>query len=103
MSASPTSCSLHGIVIPMSSEMTITQWHVPVDDKNCYWYAIFTSYSAPVDKNKMRDQRLELYELPDYRSRKNKLERLRFRSARAGDRDLHRHGRRHQRARPVGC
>jgi hypothetical protein len=62
----------HGFVIPMSTEMTITQWHVPVDDKNCYWYAIFTSYSAPVDKPKMRDQRLELYELPDYKSRKNK-------------------------------
>ena len=50
----------------MSTEMTITQWHVPVDDENCYWYAIFTSYSTPVDKKKMRDQRLELYELPDY-------------------------------------
>ena len=52
--------------------MTITQWHVPVDDENCYWYAIFTSYTAPVDKKKMREQRLELYELPDYKSRKNK-------------------------------
>ena len=62
----------HGFVIPMSTEMTITQWHVPVDDENCYWYAIFTSYSTPVDKKKMRDQRLELYELPDYRSRKNR-------------------------------
>ena len=40
----------HGFVIPMSTEMTITQWHVPVDDENCYWYAIFTSYSTPVDK-----------------------------------------------------
>jgi hypothetical protein len=56
----------------MSTEMTITQWHVPVDDESCYWYAIFTSYTTPVDKNKMRDQRLELYELPDYKSRKNK-------------------------------
>ena len=45
----------HGFVIPMSTEMTITQWHVPVDDENCYWYAIFTSYSNPVDKKKMRD------------------------------------------------
>jgi nitrite reductase/ring-hydroxylating ferredoxin subunit len=54
----------HGFVIPMSTEMTITQWHVPVDDENCYWYAIFTSYSEPVDKKKMRDQRLELYECP---------------------------------------
>src|SRR5262249_20887729 len=62
----------HGFVIPMSTEMTIAQWHVPVDDTTCYWYAIFTSFSQPVDKQKMRDQRLELYELPDYRSRRNK-------------------------------
>jgi phenylpropionate dioxygenase-like ring-hydroxylating dioxygenase large terminal subunit len=62
----------HGFVIPLSTEMTITQWHVPVDDTTCYWYAIFTSFSQPVDKQKMRDQRLELYELPDYRSRRNK-------------------------------
>lgn len=59
-------------VIPMSSEMTITQWHVPVDDFNCYWYAIFTSFTGPVDKQAMREQRLELYELPDYTSRRNK-------------------------------
>lgn len=62
----------HAFVIPMSAEMTITQWHVPIDDENCYWYAIFTSFSTPVDKQKMRDQRLELYELPDYVSRRNK-------------------------------
>jgi nitrite reductase/ring-hydroxylating ferredoxin subunit len=59
-------------VIPMSAEMTITQWHVPVDDENCYWYAIFTSFGAPTDKAQMRAQRLDLYELPDYTSRKNK-------------------------------
>jgi phenylpropionate dioxygenase-like ring-hydroxylating dioxygenase large terminal subunit len=62
----------HGFVIPMSAEMTITQWHVPVDDETCYWYAIFTSFTVPVDKPKMRAQRLELYELPDYVSRKNR-------------------------------
>jgi nitrite reductase/ring-hydroxylating ferredoxin subunit len=59
-------------VIPMSSEMTISQWHVPVDDENCYWYAIFTSFTGPVDKQQMREQRLKLYELPDYTSRQNK-------------------------------
>src|SRR6202044_4166708 len=37
-----------------------------------YWYAISTSYAQPVDKQKMRDQRLQLYELPDYRSRRNR-------------------------------
>lgn len=58
--------------IPMSSDMTITQWHVPVDDTKHYWYAIFTSFGGPVDKDEMRRQRLELYELPDYIPRKNK-------------------------------
>ena len=59
-------------VIPLSAEMTITQWHVPVDDANCYWYAIFTSFTGPVDKETMRAQRLELYTLPDYMPRVNK-------------------------------
>jgi phenylpropionate dioxygenase-like ring-hydroxylating dioxygenase large terminal subunit len=62
----------HAFVIPMSSEMTITQWHVPVDDAKHYWYAIFTSFGAPVNKDEMRRQRLELYQLPDYAPRKNK-------------------------------
>jgi len=62
----------NAFVIPMSSEMTITQWHVPVDDTRHYWYAIFTSFGAPIDKDEMRRQRLALYELPDYVPRKNK-------------------------------
>jgi phthalate 4,5-dioxygenase len=56
-------------VIPMSEDMTITQWHVPVDDVSCYWFAIFTSFGAPVDKDTMRRQRLQLYTLPDYKPR----------------------------------
>ena len=63
----------HAFVIPMSQEMTITQWHVPVDDTHCYWYAIFTSFTAPVDKAQMREQRLKLYTLPDYIPRTNRL------------------------------
>lgn len=59
-------------VIPMSTEMTISQWHVPVDDTHCYWYAIFTSFTGPVDKQQMREQRLKTIELPAYTSRKNK-------------------------------
>jgi phenylpropionate dioxygenase-like ring-hydroxylating dioxygenase large terminal subunit len=58
--------------IPMSKEMTITQWHVPIDDSRHYWYAIFTSFGQPVNKDEMRRQRLELYELPDYVPRRNK-------------------------------
>lgn len=53
-------------VIPMSAEMTITQWHMPVDDTHCYWVAIFTSFGAPVDRQRMRDQRLAACTLPDY-------------------------------------
>jgi phthalate 4,5-dioxygenase len=45
---------------------------VPIDDVRHYWYAIFTSFGAPVNKDEMRRQRLELYELPDYVPRKNK-------------------------------
>jgi phenylpropionate dioxygenase-like ring-hydroxylating dioxygenase large terminal subunit len=62
----------NAFVIPMSREMTITQWHVPIDDYRHYWYAIFTSFGAPVNKDEMRRQRLELYELPDYMPRRNK-------------------------------
>lgn len=54
-------------VIPMNAEMTISQWHVPVDDTGCYWYAIFTSFGARVDKATMRNQRLKTYPAPDYK------------------------------------
>ena len=54
-------------VIPMNAEMTISQWHVPVDDTGCYWYSIFTSFGAPIDKDTMRNQRLKTYPAPDYR------------------------------------
>lgn len=54
-------------VIPMNAEMTITQFHVPVDDVGCYWYSIFTSFGARVDKNTMREQRLKTYPAPDYK------------------------------------
>jgi len=54
-------------VIPMSAEMTISQWHVPIDDTSCYWYSLFTSFGSPVDKATMRAQRLKTYPAPDYR------------------------------------
>lgn len=59
-------------VIPMSAEMTITQWHMPVDDTHCYWIAIFTSFAGPVDRPAMRAQRLANYALPDYLPKKNR-------------------------------
>ncbi len=62
----------NAFVIPLSETMTISQWHVPVDDVNNYWFAIFTSFAGPVDKARMREQRLAQYDLPDYRSRRNR-------------------------------
>ncbi len=59
------------ISIPMSREMIITQWHVPIDDEHCYWYSMFTSFGAPVDKQKMREQRLKEHRLPDYAPLRN--------------------------------
>ncbi|MGB5706820.1 MAG: Rieske 2Fe-2S domain-containing protein [Arenicellales bacterium] len=60
------------ITIPMSKHMNITQWHVPVDDFNCYWYSMFTSFGDAVDKDTMRTQRLLEHTLPDYAPLKNR-------------------------------
>ena len=62
----------NAVVIPLSNDMVLTQWHVPIDDTTCWWYAIFTSFRDPVDKGAMRRQRLELYTLPDYAPRRNR-------------------------------
>lgn len=62
----------NAIIIPISNEMMLTQWHVPIDDTTSWWYAIFSSFSEKVDKERMRNDRLELYALPDYRPRKNR-------------------------------
>lgn len=62
----------NAITIPMTNDMCITQWHVPIDDTHAFWYCIFTAFDKPVDKQAMRDQRLELYTLPDYKPRVNK-------------------------------
>jgi phenylpropionate dioxygenase-like ring-hydroxylating dioxygenase large terminal subunit len=59
-------------VIPMSPEITITQWHVPVDDENNYWFTLFTSFKGPLDKETMRNQRLATYPAPDYRPLRNR-------------------------------
>jgi phthalate 4,5-dioxygenase len=54
-------------VIPLSETITITQWHLPVDDTHTYWVSIFTSFDAPLDKETMRQQRLKGNPGPDYR------------------------------------
>ncbi len=53
-------------VIPLSETITITQIHLPVDDTHTYWYSIFTSFDAPLDKETMRQQRLKGNPAPDF-------------------------------------
>lgn len=62
----------HGIVIPLSSSMTITQWHVPINDTSCYWYASFTSLDDPIDKDEMHRQRMDSIDQPGYRPKRNR-------------------------------
>ena len=56
----------NSFVIPLSETITITQMHMAVDDTHNYWYAFFTSFADPLDKEAMRNQRLEAVSLPDY-------------------------------------
>ncbi|MEZ5657879.1 MAG: aromatic ring-hydroxylating dioxygenase subunit alpha [Burkholderiaceae bacterium] len=56
----------NAFVIPLSETMTITQWHLPVDDHHNYWHAMFTSFDGPIDHALMREQRLRAHTLPDY-------------------------------------
>ena len=88
-------------VIPMNAEMTITQWHVPVDDRGCYWYSIFTSFTTPVDKKTMREQRLKTYPAPDYKPIHNRANGWGFDAEQQRKADLHGHGLRYQHPRPV--
>ena len=62
----------NAIVIPLANDMTISQWHVPIDDTRSWWYAMFTGFGAPLDKDDMRARRLELYTTPDYRPRRSR-------------------------------
>jgi phthalate 4,5-dioxygenase oxygenase subunit len=60
------------ICIPMSREMTITQWHVPIDDTPATGTRCSRVSAQPVNKDLMRAQRLKEHRLPDYAPLKNK-------------------------------
>ena len=100
MCASPTWCPGR-LPILMSSEMTITQWHVPIDDARHYWYAIFTSFERPGEQGGDAASGW-LYELPDYIPRKNRSNDYGFDPHEQEYETFHGHGCGHQRARSVG-
>jgi phenylpropionate dioxygenase-like ring-hydroxylating dioxygenase large terminal subunit len=58
--------------LPMSQDMVLTQYHVPIDDTSCYWYSMFTSFTQPVNKAELRRQRVKTIAPPEYRSKFNK-------------------------------
>jgi len=68
----------NAFIIPMSKDMVITQWHVPIDDTRNWWYAFFTSYRDPVDKQAMRDHRLEHFTVPGYMPKVGKADNYGF-------------------------
>jgi len=72
--------------------------------RNCYWYAIFTSYSVPVDKTKdARPAAGALRTAGLHRRARTRPNDYGFESAGAGQGDLYRHGQRHQRPTTSGA
>lgn len=62
----------NAFVVPFGPTQVFTQWHVPVDDENHYWYMILYDFAEPTDKEQLLAQRLQSCTLPDYRSTRNR-------------------------------
>lgn len=57
----------NAFVIPFGNTTAMVQWHVPIDDVTHYWYMILYDFADPVDRDRLREQRLAGVTLPDYR------------------------------------
>jgi phthalate 4,5-dioxygenase len=62
----------NAFVVPFGNSKVFTQWHVPVDDDNHYWYMVFYDFEQRTDKELLLSQRLGSCTLPDYRSTRNR-------------------------------
>jgi phenylpropionate dioxygenase-like ring-hydroxylating dioxygenase large terminal subunit len=62
----------NAFVVPFGNNKVFTQWHVPIDDENHYWYMIFYDFAETTDKETLLQQRLEGVTLPDYRPIRNR-------------------------------
>jgi len=62
----------NAFVVPFGNDKVFTQWHVPVDDENHYWYMIFYDFARQTDRETLLAQRLEGVTLPDYRPIRNR-------------------------------
>ncbi|GAB2888267.1 Rieske 2Fe-2S domain-containing protein [Streptomyces mayteni] len=62
----------NAFVVPFGNSKVFTQWHVPIDDENHYWYMIWYDFAERTDKDTLLQQRLEGVSLPDYRPLRNR-------------------------------
>jgi len=62
----------NAFVVPFGNTKVFTQWHVPIDDENHYWFMIWYDFAETTDKDTLLQQRLEGVSLPDYRPTRNR-------------------------------
>jgi phenylpropionate dioxygenase-like ring-hydroxylating dioxygenase large terminal subunit len=62
----------NAFVVPFGNSKVFTQWHVPIDDENHFWYMILYDFLDRTDKQTLLRQRLEGVSLPDYRPLRNR-------------------------------
>ena len=62
----------NAFVVPFGNTKVFTQWHVPIDDENHFWYMILYDFAEKTDKDTLLKQRLEGVSLPDYRPSRNR-------------------------------
>ncbi len=62
----------NAFVVPFGRTKVFTQWHVPIDDHNHYWFMIWYDYAEPTDQETLLQQRLQEVSLPDYRPLRNR-------------------------------
>ncbi|MDP8015158.1 aromatic ring-hydroxylating dioxygenase subunit alpha [Prescottella equi] len=62
----------NAFVVPFGNAKVFTQWHVPIDDENHYWFMIFYDFAEKTDKETLLAQRLAEVTLPDYRPVRNR-------------------------------
>ncbi|GAA1687943.1 aromatic ring-hydroxylating dioxygenase subunit alpha [Microbacterium sediminicola] len=62
----------NAFVVPFGNTKVFTQWHVPIDDENHYWFMIWYDFAETTDKDTLLKQRLDGVSLPDYRPLRNR-------------------------------
>jgi phenylpropionate dioxygenase-like ring-hydroxylating dioxygenase large terminal subunit len=62
----------NAFVVPFGNSKVFTQWHVPIDDYNHFWYMIWYDFAETTDKDTLLRQRLAGVSLPDYRPTRNR-------------------------------